>query len=927
VTQIVGLKAPLCIPWQKWILVLILGGAAALLIQPISALDYANLSYGTMSATPTTTPSLYNDGFLSISSSPSGADVYMDGSYLSSTPIFSGFLPGSHTFRFTKTGYYDYSSTTTVVAGQQGSVSAILIPITAVTSVITPSQSISQNSGFLRVSSSPSGALVYVDGFATRGDASHYTPTEFAGLSPGYHTIKLTKSGYADYSTTITIVAGQGSEMNVDLNNPQSTASQSGYANAKPIGTLKISSSPDRAIIYLNGSINEATPRTINLPLGSYKVKLTKKGYADYTTDINVSAGQITNIIAYLDPLLSVSSSPSGAEIYMDGYYIGVLTPKNITDLTPGNHTLRLTKAGYNPFTSNITISAENSTRVEANLILLGEMTKNPTAETINFTDTPPTTPLSVSSVQEDQDKGESSPSEPLNPLVFVGSFFLLCICGGGYFLVKSRKTPKKILPGEPDSSRNISKPSDIHVHPLPESVPPIRSPTLPVLIKVAEKNASTLTHYHAPVTYLLDLSSQFYDSTNYREAEDILKKAETTTESLRQCESQLSQWKNQGYDTSPLETIRTDDADEIFSKFSEFEQGIERLKKVQQELDRIKKEYSAIIKNTGFPSLVSAVEINLKKPGHAGIAESEFKHLKDTISQYFDAQVRLDHHLRSQVEKILHEISDASVVNETQGIMKVIQEGDLSAAQRLFQELVARQVSRVDGIVASIRKEGIIVPDSIIPIRRKADDRDYSDVLIEISGMLRDLDRLRTQFDEATLVKNTVSDTKLLGLYYTGKYDQFIDEYKKQEISLSGAKKSKIKQDLVFISSKSADYEYVLKLYNFLTAHEKKVFFSQESLPRMGNADYREEIDKAIEQAKHMIVVGSSVENILSPWVKDEWGAFVIEKRSGRKPGSNLITMIIGSVKIDELPISLRMNEVIPFDPDKFSTILSYLN
>ena len=133
--------------------------------------------------------------------------------------------------------------------------------------------------------------------------------------------------------------------------------------------------------------------------------------------------------------------------------------------------------------------------------------------------------------------------------------------------------------------------------------------------------------------------------------------------------------------------------------------------------------------------------------------------------------------------------------------------------------------------------------------------------------------------------------------------------------------------QDLVFISSKSADYEYVLKLYDFLTSHEKKVFFSQESLPMMGNADYREEIDKAIERAKHMIVVGSSIENILSPWVKDEWGAFVIEKRSGRKPGSNLVTIIVGSVKIEELPISLRMNEVIPYDPEKFSTILKYLN
>ena len=198
---------------------------------------------------------------------------------------------------------------------------------------------------------------------------------------------------------------------------------------------------------------------------------------------------------------------------------------------------------------------------------------------------------------------------------------------------------------------------------------------------------------------------------------------------------------------------MKTDDADEILSKFREFEQGIDRLKKIQQDLDGIKKEYPAIITKAEFPSLVSAVEINLKKPGHAGIAESAFKHLKDTISQYLDAQIRLDHHLRSQVETILREVSDNSVVNETQGIMKVIQEGDLSAAQRLFQDLVTSQEKRVDNIVASLKKEGVVIPDSVIPIRKKTDDRDYSDVLIETSRTLGDLDRIRTQFTEATSV------------------------------------------------------------------------------------------------------------------------------------------------------------------------------
>jgi hypothetical protein len=114
--------------------------------------------------------------------------------------------------------------------------------------------------------------------------------------------------------------------------------------------------------------------------------------------------------------------------------------------------------------------------------------------------------------------------------------------------------------------------------------------------------------------------------------------------------------------------------------------------------------------------------------------------------------------------------------------------------------------------------------------------------------------------------------------------------------------------------------------LYHFLIAEGKQVFFSQETLPLMGSTDFRDAIDTALEQAKHMIVVGSSVENVLSPWVKDEWGAFIIEKRSGRKPGGRLITMLVGSMNREDLPLSLRMNDVIPYDPENFSTILTYL-
>jgi hypothetical protein len=130
---------------------------------------------------------------------------------------------------------------------------------------------------------------------------------------------------------------------------------------------------------------------------------------------------------------------------------------------------------------------------------------------------------------------------------------------------------------------------------------------------------------------------------------------------------------------------------------------------------------------------------------------------------------------------------------------------------------------------------------------------------------------------------------------------------------------------DDVFISAKSADYQYANQVYEYLTGLGVRTFFSQESLPELGNSDYRKEIDKKLDEVQHMVVVVSSVEHAKSPWVEAEWGFFINEKRSGRKKG-NLITVTVGSLRPGELPASLRYHEVIPFNADAFTKIARYV-
>lgn len=112
------------------------------------------------------------------------------------------------------------------------------------------------------------------------------------------------------------------------------------------------------------------------------------------------------------------------------------------------------------------------------------------------------------------------------------------------------------------------------------------------------------------------------------------------------------------------------------------------------------------------------------------------------------------------------------------------------------------------------------------------------------------------------------------------------------------------IKYD-VFLSRKSEDAHLAKEIYDFLIDKGLKVFDSDHSLQEMGNADYSRAIDDALVNTEHLIVIGSSAENISSPWVEAEWRFFLNRKRSGKVKG-NLFTVVLKKKLIDEISPSL---------------------
>gem|GEM_PF-4977422 len=128
-----------------------------------------------------------------------------------------------------------------------------------------------------------------------------------------------------------------------------------------------------------------------------------------------------------------------------------------------------------------------------------------------------------------------------------------------------------------------------------------------------------------------------------------------------------------------------------------------------------------------------------------------------------------------------------------------------------------------------------------------------------------------------------------------------------------------------VFISYKSEDTAYAQEVYDLLTGRGMRVFFSRESLPRLGSDEYHERIDSAIEKARHMVVVASSGEHATAKWVSYEWRLFLGEKLAGRKEG-NLVTVVAGGMSIGDLPIGLRHREVIQLTPEDRDRLFQYL-
>jgi hypothetical protein len=75
-------------------------------------------------------------------------------------------------------------------------------------------------------------------------------------------------------------------------------------------GTMKISSSPSGATIYIDDIANGTTPKEIDILVGSHKVTLKKSGYQDWGKNVNVEEDEEVKVDATLYAAVTTTATP-----------------------------------------------------------------------------------------------------------------------------------------------------------------------------------------------------------------------------------------------------------------------------------------------------------------------------------------------------------------------------------------------------------------------------------------------------------------------------------------------------------------------------------------------------------------------------------------------------------------------------------------
>lgn len=190
--------------------------------------------------------------------------------------------------------------------------------------------------GTVNVISSIPGAAIWIDG----EDTGEVTPHVFS-LIEGEHEVVLVLAGYVTDSGPQTI--------SIDGDTP----ADAGFT-LLPSGFLTVTSTPAGASISIDGiASDELTPATLELAAGDHTVTAARAGYlvSPESVDVFIAEGEtstadFTLVVEGSVGDLTVTSTPPGAAIMIDGTDSGEITPHTFS-LAPLNFSVAVARHGF----------------------------------------------------------------------------------------------------------------------------------------------------------------------------------------------------------------------------------------------------------------------------------------------------------------------------------------------------------------------------------------------------------------------------------------------------------------------------------------------------------------------------------------------------------------------------------------------------
>lgn len=248
-------------------------------------------------------------------------------------------LPGSYRVQASKTGYRALDARVEITASGQQTLAFTLEKLPGIVAfAIRPEVA----------------ATVSLDG-ALLGT----TPLGELEIPPGRHRLEVQADRYAPASVDVE-VRGLGERQRIDV-------------QLSPLwADVSIGSRPPGARVLLDGAFIGETPLEAEIMEGTHELRLERSGFDSVSTTLRVVADQAQQLPEFTlvesDGVLRVDSDPSGATVTVAGVF-GGRTPVELSLAPRTNHTLRISKAGFETAEQQVSVQPASSGELAVTLV------------------------------------------------------------------------------------------------------------------------------------------------------------------------------------------------------------------------------------------------------------------------------------------------------------------------------------------------------------------------------------------------------------------------------------------------------------------------------------------------------------------------------------------------------------------------------